>query len=31
LNRWAKNVLKGVQELNEIFEEDEKLRKEVEK
>ncbi len=29
LNRWAKDVLKRVQELNEVFEEDEKLRKEV--
>ena len=27
LNRWAKHVLKRVQDLNEIFEEDEKLRK----
>jgi len=31
LNRWAKDVLKRVQELNEVFEEDEKLRKEVKK
>ena len=28
LNKWAKHVLKRVQDLNEIFEEDEKLRKE---
>ena len=31
LNRWAKQVLSRVQDLNEIFEEDEKLRKEAEK
>jgi len=28
LNRWAKDVLKRVQELDEIFKEDEKIRKE---
>ena len=28
LNKWAKHVLKRVQDLNEVFEEDEKLRKE---
>ena len=28
LNRWAKHVLKRVQDLHEVFEEDEKLRKE---
>ena len=28
LNRWAKDVLKRIQELNEVFEEDDKLRKE---
>ena len=27
LNKWAKHVLKRVQDLNEVFEEDEKLRK----
>ena len=31
LNRWAKQVLSRVQDLNEIFKEDEKLRKEAEK
>ena len=29
LNKWAKHVLKSVQNLDEIFKEDEKLRKEV--
>ena len=28
LNRWAKHVLKRVQDLNEIFVEDDKIRKE---
>ena len=28
LNRWAKHVLKRGQDLNEVFEEDEKIRKE---
>ena len=28
LNRWAKDVLKRVQELDEILKEDEKIRKE---
>jgi len=27
LNKWAKDVLKRVQELNEIFEEDERISK----
>ena len=31
LNRWAKDVLKRIQELNEVFEEDEKIKKEVKK
>jgi len=28
LNRWAKDVLLRIQELNEVFEEDEKIKKE---
>ena len=28
LNKWAKQILSRVQELNEIFKEDDKLRKE---
>ena len=31
LNKWAKHVLKRVQDLDEVFKEDEKLRKEVKK